>query len=138
MSASATDIRCTLTIQPAGICGSQNAAASNDYVGELQTRIAMRVTDRNNLPNPGGPGPGTVSDTPFSFTEPCSQTADIQTGSNCTTATTANAVAPGIVTAGRRSNWELGPVEVYDGGPDGVASTTGDNTLFLDQGIFIP
>jgi hypothetical protein len=29
-------------------------------------------------------------------------------------------------------------VQVYDGGADGVASTTADNTLFMDQGIFIP
>jgi len=27
---------------------------------------------------------------------------------------------------------------VYDGGADGLASTTGDNTLFMDEGIFAP
>ena len=32
---------------------------------------------------------------------------------------------------------EVGKVDVYDGGPDGVVSTN-DNTLFADQGIFVP
>jgi hypothetical protein len=35
-------------------------------------------------------------------------------------------------------NSELGQVQVYDGGSDGVAATTADNTLFMDQGIFVP
>jgi len=51
--------------------------------------------------------------------------------------TTANALFPGVVSAGKRSVWQLGPVEVYDGGTDGVASTDG-NTLFLTQGVFAP
>jgi hypothetical protein len=29
-------------------------------------------------------------------------------------------------------------VRVYDGGADGLASTTGDNTLFAVQGVFAP
>jgi hypothetical protein len=29
-------------------------------------------------------------------------------------------------------------VRVFDGGADGVASTTADNTLFETQGIFVP
>jgi hypothetical protein len=29
-------------------------------------------------------------------------------------------------------------VKVYDCGSDGLASTTGDNTLFMDEGVFIP
>jgi hypothetical protein len=49
-----------------------------------------------------------------------------------------NTVYPGAITAGQRAVWELGPVRAYDGGTDGLASTPGDNTLFLDQGIFIP
>jgi hypothetical protein len=31
----------------------------------------------------------------------------------------------------------MGQVKVFDGGSDGVASTAG-NTLYLDQGIFVP
>jgi hypothetical protein len=29
-------------------------------------------------------------------------------------------------------------VKVYDGGTDGDAETTADNTLFMDEGLFIP
>jgi hypothetical protein len=34
--------------------------------------------------------------------------------------------------------WGLGQVKVYDGGADGDADTTGDNTLFEVQGLFAP
>jgi hypothetical protein len=29
-------------------------------------------------------------------------------------------------------------VTLYDAGSDGLASTTGDNRLFMDEGVFIP
>ena len=38
---------------------------------------------------------------------------------------------------GKRSIWELGQVQVYDGGSDGVAATR-RNTLFALQGVFVP
>jgi hypothetical protein len=37
----------------------------------------------------------------------------------------------------QRTIWELGQVQVNDGGPDGNA-TTAPNTPFLRQGIFVP
>jgi dipeptidyl aminopeptidase/acylaminoacyl peptidase len=101
------------------------------YGGELALDNALRLTDRDNTPNPGGPGPGTVQDTSFPVTVPCAAGA-------CSVATTANAVAPGAVIAGKRAIWQLGQVQVYDGGSDGLASTTADNTLFMDQGVFVP
>jgi hypothetical protein len=52
--------------------------------------------------------------------------------------TTANALMPGLVTNGNRAIWELGQAQVYDGGADGNPDTTSDNTLYLDQGIFVP
>ncbi len=33
--------------------------------------------------------------------------------------------------------WQLGDVEVYDGGADGDVDTT-PNTLFMRQGVFAP
>jgi len=51
--------------------------------------------------------------------------------------TTANAVLPGSVQSLGRSIWEIGHVQVFDGGSDGLAATAG-NTLFAAQGIFIP
>jgi hypothetical protein len=101
------------------------------YGGELALDTALRITDRNNTPYPGGPGPGTVQDTPFPVTVPC-------TSGSCSVATTVNAVVAGAVVGGRRTIWELGQVKLYDAGADGVASTTGDNTLFMVQGVFTP
>ena len=49
----------------------------------------------------------------------------------------ADAVTPGLVTEGARAMWQLGQVQVRDGGSDGVASTSG-NTSFAVQGIFVP
>jgi len=49
-----------------------------------------------------------------------------------------NALAPGAVAAGQRAVWEIGQVKVYDGGPDGAAGTQGDNTIFMDEGLFVP
>jgi hypothetical protein len=42
------------------------------------------------------------------------------------------------VTGGGRAIWELGQVQVLDGGADGLASTPGDNTVFERQGVFVP
>ena len=88
--------------------------------------------------DPQPPDQGTVQDVPFSFAIPCSGTSDPGIGSTCSVSTTANALEPGIVVEGQRAIWQLGQVKVYDGGADGLASTTGDNTLFMDEGIFVP
>jgi hypothetical protein len=109
----------------------------SDYTGQLRVDAALRLTDRNNTPNPGGAGPGTVSDSHFPFTILCTATGDASVGSSCAISTTANAVMPGVAFAGRRAIWQLGQVQVYDGGSSGVAGAS-DATLFMDQGVFIP
>jgi WD40-like Beta Propeller Repeat len=110
----------------------------SDYTGELRLDQALRITDKNNTPNPGGPGPATVSDTSFPTTVPCATTSDTTVGSTCSVMTSANTLVPNAVVAGQRAIWQMGQVQVYDGGADGAASTTGDNTLFMDGGVFIP
>jgi hypothetical protein len=43
------------------------------------------------------------------------------------------------IVASQRAIWRLnGDVKLYDGGADGVASTTADNTLFAAGGLFAP
>ena len=37
----------------------------------------------------------------------------------------------------RRSIWQLGQIEVQDGGADGLAATA-PNEVFARQGIFVP
>jgi Tol biopolymer transport system component len=133
---STSDVRCQSP--PTTTCGSANAAAGPDYAGDLRATASLRLTDRLNTPYPGGPGPGTVADTSFPIAVPCAVTADATIGSSCAVSTSANAVMPGSIQSGKRSIWELGQVFVYDGGADGLGSTTGDNTLFETQGVFIP
>jgi uncharacterized delta-60 repeat protein len=107
----------------------------SDYTGELQARLLLRITDRDNTPSPAA---ATTQDTPFPFTVPCTATSDTAVGSSCAVITTADAVLSGAVKEQKRTIWQLGQFELYDGGSDGVATTTADNTLFATQGIFTP
>ena len=58
-------------------------------------------------------------------------------GSDCSLLTTANTVVPGTVKGNKRTIWNMGKVDVFDGGSDGVANTD-PNTLFLTQGVWVP
>ena len=106
-----------------------------DYTGELQARFPMQITDKLNGPSANENGTG---NTTIAFTIPCTATGLTTIGSACAITTTANSVIPGSVVDSARSVWELQPVQVFDGGADGVASTTAGNTLFADQAIFAP
>ena len=127
---SITDVRCK---PGAGACGAANAAAGADYSGQVQARTGLRITDRYNGPSEVGTG----QDTSFGVTVPCTGTASTGVGSTCSIDTTADAVLPGVVKEIRRSIWQLGQVQVFDGGADGVVSTN-PNTLFAVQGVFVP
>jgi hypothetical protein len=113
------------------IGGVLNKADLTPYTGELSADAGFRITDKNNTPNPDGPGAATVQDASFPVSVPCA-------ASLCSAATTANAVMPGSVVGGVRAIWELGQVKVFDAGTDGVASTSADNTLFMAEGVFAP
>jgi hypothetical protein len=127
---SITDVRCKAGASP---CGAANAADGADYTGQVQAKTGLRITDRYNGPSEVG----TVQDTTFGVTVPCTSSASTSIGSTCSITTTADAVTPGTVKEIRRSNWQLGKVDVFDGGADGVVSTT-PNTLFATQGVFVP
>jgi hypothetical protein len=45
---------------------------------------------------------------------------------------------PGAVQDNKHAIVEIQQIQISDGGTDGVALTTGDNTLFGTQGIWIP
>jgi len=51
--------------------------------------------------------------------------------------TTVNALTPGALVNGKRAIFELGRIDVHDGGADGDGST-GPNQLFMTQGLFVP
>jgi hypothetical protein len=119
----------------AGITDVRRQADLSDYTGELEALLTLRITDASS--GASGSDPATLVDTPLRIAIPCSATSG-SAGSTCSIVTTADSVVPGVVTEGRRSIWELGPVNVFDGGADGLASSAGDNTLFADQGVFVP
>jgi hypothetical protein len=106
-----------------------------DYTGELEASAVVRITDRDNGADSVA---GTVADLTYAFTVSCSATTGTSVGSTCATATTADALVPGTIKEGKRSIWEIGQLAVRDGGPDGLVSTGGDNTLFAVQGVFVP
>jgi Tol biopolymer transport system component len=100
----------------------------SDYAGVLEGRLSLRITDRDNSPHPGGPGPGTVTDLAFPFDVPCTVTTETDRGSTCSVLTSADAVLPDTVEEERRSIWELGRLELRDA----------NGARFLVQGLFVP
>ena len=105
----------------------------SDYTGQLQVNQGVRITDRH-----GGPSISeTLQDTAFPMTAPCAATASTTIGATCSVSSTFNAIVPGVVVEGKRAIWQLGQVEVFDGGADGLASTS-PNAVFARQGIFVP
>jgi len=119
----------------------RKASDLSDYTGQLELRPNVEITDRNN-------GPAEVREgQPYDLSIPvaCAPTPGASpnaVGSTCSVSTSIDAVFPSAgnvaVRENRRSNWEIGQVKVYDGGPDGQANTIAGNTLFAVQGVFVP
>jgi WD40-like Beta Propeller Repeat len=126
----AGDLEITTTISDV-----RNRSDLSDYTGELSLASEVRITDKNSTP---GAVAGTVVDTTLPITIPCTGTVVNTIGSNCNLATSVNTLYPGAITSGQRSIWQVGQVKAYDGGADGLAATTAGNTLFMDEGLFIP
>jgi hypothetical protein len=112
-----------------------NQSPLTEYTGELRAVLGLRITDRLN--GETRDYPGTASDTSFAFNLSCAPTPGPE-GGTCNVATTADAVISDFVKEGKRSVWGISSFELYDGGSDGDADTTPDNTLFAVPGIFAP
>jgi hypothetical protein len=109
----------------------------SDYTGELSLVMGVRATDKNNG-TAQYDASGTASDSTIAVNMSCSATGADE-GGTCNAATTVNAVTGGnLALEGKRAVWDLSQIQVYDGGSDGDADTTGDNTLFQVQGLFAP
>ena len=131
-----TDVRCQGGV---ATCGATNAAGGSDYVGELDLRLAVRLTDRGNASAPGGgTDQVTVSDFAFPITIGCTSTADDTIGSDCNIQTSANTITPGAAASGARAVWQLDTVKLRDAGPDGIVSVQDGSTPFAAQGVFVP
>jgi hypothetical protein len=114
----------------------RNAGDLSDYTGDVQVDQSVRITDRAS--GPDGTEPATTEDLRFPVPASCTPTLDPTVGGTCSVVTTLNAVVPNAVVQGERANWQLGQGHVYDAGDDGDVSTAADNTLFMDQGVFVP
>jgi TolB protein len=123
------DVRCG-TGASSGLCSNANAEGGADYASQLRLRVPMRLTDRYNLPAPGGDEPGS-GDTTVDFLSQCTPTADTSIGSSCSVESSFDAWYPGAVREGRRAIMGLDGIEVLDSGSQGAS-------LFLRQGVFIP
>ena len=137
---SLSDVRCV----PSGArCGTANAAGPADYSGEVNLAFTTRTTDHwNAVALGGGTEAATVEDHWIDFKDwapglPCAETASTSIGSACDVNTTLDSVIPGAAKE-KRAIWEISQAYVSDGGADGDGATTGDNTVFLRPGIFIP
>jgi TolB protein len=110
----------------------------SDYSGELGISFPFRLTDRLSSTGLTASTAGTVQgDISLTASAPCAPTADAATGSTCELSTTAGALVPGGVPEGARSIWELGAIEISDGGNDGDADTE-PNSPLAKPGVFVP
>ena len=136
ISVGATDVRCKAGVST---CGSANAQSGADYTGELLATAPARLTDAfNAVAAGGGTHRATVQDFPLANVQvPCTATGSTSVGATCALTTTLDAISPGTVLDGKRAVWQLGQVELLDGGSDGEATTT-PNTRFLVQGVYTP
>ena len=130
-----TDVRCK-PATAATVCTQANVDPGQDYEGELEVSMLLRVTDRNN--GPGLTESAVGQDTDVRVPVSCVDTPDTATGGVCSGTASLNAVlGTTVFKDGKRSNIQLGQIQVFDGGADGVASTSG-NTAYLRQGVFVP
>jgi hypothetical protein len=135
MVGSVTDVRC---IGSTTACGNANVSDGADYIGQLQGNVTVRITDHwNSVSAGGGAESGTVVDIPFPMPFNCVNTTDNDIGGLCSLDTSVNAIVAGVAKDRKRAIWELGQINVSDGGSDGSPTTT-PNFLFLKQGVFVP
>jgi hypothetical protein len=132
-SLSVSDVRCRPATD-ASVCNSPNAADGPDYSGQLQLMATIRISDHYN--GPGLDEAATVQDIPFPVNVYCHNTADTSVGGLCDDPGP-QCVCPPSNLDGLRTVVGFTQIQLFDGGPDGQVSTT-DNTLFMNQGIFIP
>jgi hypothetical protein len=143
---SISDVRCLKPVPGCSVAGA-------DYTGSLITRTTLRLTDHAgggfHATNATGAPPNVVAttqDTGFGVLDPGSCAATVgPTGSNCQLSTTFNAVLPGTAYEQDRVVVSVFAVSVRDLGEDGDAGPNcptscgnGDETTFLDTGVFLP
>ena len=115
-------------------------AAGADYnpngaLSDLTLVTRWRITDLANGPSENQAG--TVIDLDFAVPVDCAATADVTVGASCTASTSAAAVSSGTVQENEQQALQMFRIRVNDSGPNG-ARGDGDDTLFLQQGLYNP
>jgi len=105
-----------------------------DFEGTLSIRLPLRVTDRGST---GTDASATVIDFPLGVPMGCSHDESTDIGSYCGNTTTVDALSPGIAKEGKRAIWEIGKVQLYEGGPPSSDSAWNWKP-FATQGVFVP
>jgi hypothetical protein len=131
-----TDVRCLPSVA-ATVCNSANSVDGPDYSGNMEIAPSLRVTDHLN--GPSLTEAATMVEIPLEVDVLCANTVSTAVGSECSTDTTFNAVIPNALQAGSRTIWQLGQLNLTDGGADGDIHR-GDPAggIFLRQGVFVP
>jgi TolB protein len=136
MRAQATDVICRGA-------GPGCASTGADYTGQLLFALeGTRITDKS---SGFGEVSATAVDVTFSAPVSCTPTAGT-TGSNCLFNTTADALLPGTAMEEKRTVLRVGNARLLDTGADGESEGsscppicgTGDEKVFLEQGVFTP
>ncbi len=136
MRAQATDVVCRGA-------GPGCASAGADYTGQLLFALeGTRITDKS---SGFGEVSATAADFTFSAPVSCTPTGGA-TGSNCLLNTTADALVPGAMTEEKRTVLRVENAHLLDAGADGATEGsscpptcgTGDEKVFLEQGVFTP
>jgi len=119
------------------ITGVRRRSDGATYSGRTIFDTTVRLTDKAN--GASGLGSATVQDTRFSLPMDCVNGA-------CGLSTTADSLVPGYVKEGKRAVVQVRSVNVMDVGADGGIGPpacapncgTGDEKVFLRQGVFAP
>ena len=98
--------------------------------------MSVNIADKNNV---GFNGTGSFA-IEVAYAVPCASTPDATVGSTCSGTTSLDALlgGPTAITEQKRAIWVIRSASLYDGGPDGVATTLEDNTVFAVGGIVLP
>jgi hypothetical protein len=130
-TADEADVKVTLNVTDV-----RSKADLTDYAGELQAQLGVEIVDKD--PASAASFAIGTAQVPLLFTVPCTGTPTVDTiGSTCSLNSTVDSLVPGAVKELKRAIWQLGQVQVNDGGADGLAATP-DNSAFLREGIFVP
>ena len=118
----------------ASVTDVRKKAGLADYSGQLQAVLPLRITDSSNGAASTSARPGTR---PSGSPSPARRRRTRIPAGPARSRPRSTRLHQGAVVEGKQAIWEMGAVQVFDGGPDGLAATP-DNTLFMSQALFVP